>query len=172
MTEALERLPIWPELQASPGSLLLGTGVNRVQQGVCQIDARDDIKAIDCWLNEYQDSPQTHRLYQKEIERLLLWYSIEKQKCLSDLNRSDLLDYEAFLAAPNPVERWCGRKGTKRGSSAWQPFEKGLSLSSIHTARSVLKSLFQFLVAVNYWQTDPCCCPSHFKNGVGKLASG
>ncbi|HEY5602769.1 MAG TPA: hypothetical protein VIM41_06640 [Gammaproteobacteria bacterium] len=46
-------------------------GRNRVMHHVPQIGADNDLAAIQCWLREYADSPQTYRSYRIEAERLL-----------------------------------------------------------------------------------------------------
>ena len=70
-----------------PPSLLNGeTGSNRAPIAVTkQIDANNDLQAIQTWLLEFTHSPQTLRTYRKEAERLLLWSIIEKHKTVFKL---------------------------------------------------------------------------------------
>lgn len=66
--------PVPMDRQAAlPSSLDGSQGDNRLPQTNCQIQAEDDWQAIQCWLTEFEDSPQTYRNYRKEAERLLLW---------------------------------------------------------------------------------------------------
>ena len=46
------------------------SGANRRKGELCHIQASNDCEAIDCWLAEFEDSPQTFRNYRKEVERL------------------------------------------------------------------------------------------------------
>src|SRR3990170_7079644 len=46
---------------------------NRETKHSCQIRAKNDIEAVQCWLDEYKDRPATYRTYQKEAERFVLW---------------------------------------------------------------------------------------------------
>ncbi|HQC72886.1 MAG TPA: integrase, partial [Candidatus Competibacteraceae bacterium] len=101
----LERL----QLLQLPAALDGHAGGNRAGPDVvCQLAAGNDLEAIQVWLAEFHDSPQTLRAYRKEAERLLLWALLERGKPLSSLTREDCLLYEAFLADPQPHARWCG----------------------------------------------------------------
>ncbi|OUS40698.1 hypothetical protein A9R00_04690, partial [Oleispira antarctica] len=68
----------------SPAQLNGSHGSNRHDNKHCQISAETDWQAIQCWLNEFYDSPQTLRNYRKEAERLLLWSINQRGKALSD----------------------------------------------------------------------------------------
>lgn len=157
-------LPTWEELLQHPNKVLLEQGSNFSNSKLCQIKATHDLEAIGAWLDEYRDTPLTHRVYSKEVERLLLWCYLDRQKPLSALTRDDLKDYECFLSNPMPQDLWCGRKGPVRGSPQWRPFEKGLSQSSINKAMSALKSLFNFLVDVRYLEVNPLSIRRRSKN--------
>ena len=65
------------------------------------IPAKNDSEAVDCWLSEYQASPNTHKAYKKEVERLILWALLMKKKGLSALDRTDALEYENISGKPN-----------------------------------------------------------------------
>jgi hypothetical protein len=62
-------------------------GYNRAPVETCMIEARDDIGAIDAWLEEFADSPRTHRAYTKEIERFYNWLVLVQGRCLPRLSR-------------------------------------------------------------------------------------
>jgi site-specific recombinase XerD len=144
----IERLLIPLELNGSHGS-------NRAPADrIRQIAAENDMQAIETWLSEFHDSPQTVRHYRKEAERLLLWSLIERRKAFSSLTREDCLAYEDFLADPQPRELWCGPKAM-RFSSDWRPFLGPLRVSSIRTALLVLNSLFSYLVKAGYLSGNP-----------------
>lgn len=144
----LERLRIPSELDGSRGH-------NRAPADkVKQIAADNDRQAIETWLSEFHDSPQTVRHYRKEAERLLLWALIERNKALSSLTREDCLAYQDFLADPQPGTLWCGPKAP-RFSPQWRPFLGPLQPSSIRTALLVINSLFSYLVKAGYLSGNP-----------------
>jgi len=147
LPEPLERLLIPAELDGRHGG-------NRARGGVCQLAADNDMQAIQSWLAEFSDSPQTLRHYRKEAERLLLWALLERRKPLSGLTREDCLLYETFLADPQPGERWCAPKAP-RFSSRWRPFQGPLSAASRRTALLVINSLLSYLVKAGYLAGNP-----------------
>jgi len=125
------------------------------------IDAKTDADAIFSFLREYfRDSPETIRSYSKEIERLLLWCKHIVRKTISNLTRDDLIEYQKFLQKPEPQDVWCGPKVSriaKDGSinTAWRPFYKGLSISSVRKTMRILDSFFNYLVHANYLIGNP-----------------
>lgn len=121
---------------------------------VCQLAASNDMEAIQAWLAEFHDSPQTLRNYRKEAERLLLWALLERSKPLSSLTREDCLLYETFLNDPQPRERWCGVKAP-RFSPQWRPFVGPLSPASRQMALLIINSLFSYLVTAGYLAGNP-----------------
>ncbi|CAM4436500.1 MAG: Tyrosine recombinase XerC [Legionellaceae bacterium] len=124
----------------------------------CHIRAKHDAEAVQCWLNEYQRSPQTYRNYQKEADRLMLWCICSRHKALSQLDREDIEAYLHFLDNPKPSEFWCARKGgktAKRYSKNWKPFTGPLSPRSKAVAMAAIHSLFRYLVAAGYLIFNP-----------------
>lgn len=156
-SECLQPLPSLQEFPLSRISPALDgrEGGNRDYTRSCQVKALNDWEAIQAWLHEYQEVPATHRTYQKEAERLLLWCIYQHQKPLSGLNRSDLEEYRLFIQNPMPRERWCAPQGVARGTLAWRPFVKGLSPRAEAFAFSVLNSLFSYLVQAHYLRNNP-----------------
>jgi integrase len=133
-------------------------GQNREKLRICQIRARNDHEALQCWLNEYRHKQTTFRTYQKEAERFLLWSIYQRQKPLSALDRDDLDAYLDFLDDPKPREKWCGAKtgrGCRRGDPDWRPFIGALSYSAKMTAISAIDSLFNYLVDACYLTMNP-----------------
>ncbi len=138
-----------------PGNLDGREGSNRASFGTArQIAADNDLAAIQTWLDEFGDSPQTQRHYRKEVERLLLWSLLERGKPLSSLTREDCQAYEAFLRDPQPRARWCGPKAP-RFSPEWRPFQGPLGASSRRTALLIINSLFTYLVKAGYLGGNP-----------------
>ncbi len=107
-----------------------------------------------CFLSEYDRSPGTARIYQRECERLLLWAVHECGKPLSSLTRQDFEGYLNFLADPQPAERWCGPKA-RRESPQWRPFVGPLNESALLTALAAVNSLMAYLVDAGYLAGNP-----------------
>lgn len=155
MNQQHESLLVPLEHLLLPADLDGSHGINRAGSDVTkQIDARNDLDAVQVWLAEFQDSPHTLRNYRKEVERLLLWSILELGKPLSSLQREDIARYQAFLADPQPLDRWCGAR-TSRTNPAWRPFEGPLSAASRHQALVILNSLFDYLTEAGYLAGNP-----------------
>jgi len=129
-------------------------GENRADKIRLQIQANSDFEAIRCFLREYDRSPGTLRIYQRETERLLLWALVECGKPLSSLNRQDFEGYLNFLADPQPSRLWCGPK-IDRKSDAWRPFVGPLSESAVLTAMAAINSLMRYLTDAGYLAGNP-----------------
>jgi site-specific recombinase XerD len=143
------------ELLNAPQSLSGESGTNRAPAFITQqISAANDLQAVQCWLAEFDKSPQTQRSYRKEAERLLLWSLIEKQKPLSSLTRDDLRDYQHFLSDPQPQLRWCGQRKPRQDIN-WRPFQGPLSEGSIAQAITIINALFSYLVEAGYLSGNP-----------------
>jgi len=137
-----------------PEQLDGSSGTNRYEKKHCQISANTDWQAIQCWLNEFYDSPQTLRSYRKEAERLLLWAINHRQKALSDLAREDFQLYQSFIANPQPSHLWCGPRA-ERSSIKWRPFKGPLSEGSQRQALIIINALFSYLVDAGYLAGNP-----------------
>jgi integrase len=143
----LDELTIPPDLDGR-------NGVNRADPARLQITATTDADAIRCFLTEYDRSPGTYRIYQRECERLLLWSLIDCGKPLSSLNRQDFEGYLNFLADPQPAALWCGPKA-ERITERWRPFVGPLSESAVLTAMAAINSLMSYLVDAGYLLGNP-----------------
>lgn len=146
--------PLPLEILRLPDHLDGRDAINRRNDGCCQISAARDTDAIQCWLAEYHDSPQTFRSYRKEAERLLLWAVISRQKPLSGLRREDFQDYQHFLADPQPEAFWCGPRA-ERHRPQWRPFQGALSENSQRQAMTVINALLSWLVGAGYLNGNP-----------------
>ncbi len=148
-------IPIPLEFLIAPENLSGESGTNRAPAFITQqISATNDLQAIQCWLAEFERSPQTQRAYRKEAERLLLWSLIEKKKPFSSLTRDDLRDYQQFLLNPQPATHWCGQR-KPRHHPAWRPFEGPLSEDSVAQAITIINALFSYLVEAGYLSGNP-----------------
>ena len=148
-------VPIRPlEFILVPANLSVRKGTNRADPTRLQIAADNDVDAIQCFLVEYQESPGTHRIYQRECERLWLWSLVECHKPLSSLNRQDFEGYLNFLADPQPDTLWCGARAPRQ-TAAWRPFVGPLSDNAIATAVATVNSLMSYWVDSGYLQGNP-----------------
>lgn len=128
------------------------------------ITAENDIDAVLTWLREYEDSPHTFASYRKETERFLMWMA-EQKRTLSQLSRNDLMDFERFLANPQPVERWIG-PAVARHHPNWRPFTKPLQPSSIQQTLVILSGLFRYLNEAGYLQGNPLALAKRKKRAL------
>lgn len=131
-----------------------------------RIDATNDHQAIQAWLAAKSGSANTERAYRKEAERLLLWAVVERRKALSDLSVEDCATYRDWLSVLGrtpagewsfriPQESWIGKRNTPRFSPKWRPFDGPLSAASVRQAVTILSSLFEWLVRVQYCAFNP-----------------
>lgn len=130
------------------------------------ITAENDIDAVLTWLREYEDSPHTFASYRKETERFLMWMA-EQKRTLSQLSRNDLMDFERFLANPQPAERWIG-PAVARHHPNWRPFTKPLQPSSIQQTLVILSGLFRYLNEAGYLQGNPLALAKRKKRALTK----
>lgn len=153
------------EAFATPSDLDGRTGSNRYP-GAPRVDATNDYQAINSWLATKSGNPNTHRAYQKEAERMLLWSVIERGKALSSLTVEDCARYRDWLSMlgrtgeagwPFRVSQssWLGDKGTARYQQDWRPFDGALSASSVKFAITIASGLFEWLARVQYCAFNP-----------------
>lgn len=153
------------EAFATPPDLDGRTGSNRYP-GAPRVDATNDYQAINSWLATKSGNPNTHRAYQKEAERILLWSVIERGKALSSLTVEDCARYRDWLSMLGrtgeadwpfrvPQSSWLGDKGSARHQQAWRPFDGALSASSVKFAITIASGLFEWLVRVQYCAFNP-----------------
>lgn len=153
------------EAFVAPEALSGRSGANRHHLPP-RIEATDDHQAILSWLATKSGSPHTERAYRKEAERLLLWAVLERGKALSDLSVEDCAAYRDWLSMLGRTEpeqwtfrvaqqNWIGKRNIPRFSPNWRPFDGPLSATSVRQALTVLSSLFEWLVRVQYCAFNP-----------------
>ena len=117
------------------------------------LGAKNDLEAVNAWLARYNEKPATLRSYRKEIERFLLWCSLELKKPLSSVTAPDCQKYRAFLQA---VPRtWIEPAPMKRTDPAWRAFRAQPSAASQKQALVILQTLFGGLVDAGYLVANP-----------------
>lgn len=126
-------------------------------QGYRGISATNDTDAVKAWLAMTVASPKTFESYRKEVERFLLWASLELGKTLAELRHEDFLRFQHFLSDPQPATRWVSQGGRKfsRSDARWRPFYQPLSQTSQRHALIVVNSLMNWLVAAGYLPGNP-----------------
>ena len=143
------------EKLALPATLDGHDGTNRAPDA-CQIGAVNDLGAIDAWLAARAScSAHTERAYRKEAERLLLWAVFARRRAMSSLNVDDAIAYRDFLLSPSPRDTWVGPSSAPRFSPQWRPFTGPLSPRSVGHALTVVRGMFDWLVAMRYLAFNP-----------------
>lgn len=153
------------EAFAVPANVDGTSGSNR-WPGRPRIDAENDLQAIHAWLATKSGNRNTQRAYRKEAERMLLWAIIERGKALSDLSVDDCTGYRDWLSMLGRSQPdqwaftiqqtdWIAPRNTPRFSADWRPFDGALSASSVKHAITILGSLFEWLVRVQYCAFNP-----------------
>ncbi|MDR5777721.1 MULTISPECIES: site-specific integrase [unclassified Caballeronia] len=144
-----EQLAVPAELS---GGHALHRGINRASS-FAFIRAEHDLAAVHAYLHRYRDRPVTLRAYTRELERLILWSVVVRQKPLSSLLVEDCEAYKDFLKAP--IATFTGPK-RPRTSGRWRPFApEGLSEDSQAYAVRVIRAAFAWLVEVRYLAGNP-----------------
>lgn len=125
---------------------IVASAANALPAG-SQIAAADDLAAVAAWLARYASSPATLQAYRREVERLVLWATLQRGKPLSSLTHEDLLAYEHVPSDPQPAARWVLAAGEKlaRSHPDWRPFAGPLSAASTRQAMVILNACFAWL---------------------------
>jgi integrase/recombinase XerD len=138
-----------PELDGSQGE---NRGLGRQQ-----ILANTDWDAIQMWLAQFLEQPNTHAAYDKEVTRFFVWVLATRRKPFSSVVYEDWEAYRDFMADPQPAADWVSTsgRGQARASASYRPFRGPLSLTSQRFAQTVLWNLFEWLRGVGYLAGNP-----------------
>jgi site-specific recombinase XerD len=147
-----------------PADLDGSNGENRGMR--CKIDARNDYEAVQEWLRLKPAESNTWRSYRKEVERFLLWCIVERKRPLSSLTSADCVAYRDFLWHLDPAKgdlwpfalprtAWFGKRGERRWSELWRPFEGPLSEESQKVAITIVDSMCRWLTNRRYLDSNP-----------------
>lgn len=161
-------LPIAEFEHAQVPAALSGAQGTLRGKGICSLDARNDLEAIQEWLALIAN-PHTARAYRREIERLLLWATLIRGAALSSLRLKDYTAYEQFMEKP-PAD-WClppreppkpgeepkkpGYPRVARDTEEWKPFAAAMSPASRSYSMNVIKNLTTFLFQTGYLAINP-----------------
>ena len=127
--------------------LAIPFGANRNTFFPCQISARNDCEAVNKWLIEKQDNPNTYRSYLREAERFVLWSIHVQKKPISGLAGEDIRDYLTWLMNPVLPEDW--------PKSKTKIIKRKLGNSSHRQAFVILSGLFGYLTDNGYLSGNP-----------------
>lgn len=117
------------------------------------LGAKNDLEAVNAWLQRYAEKPHTQRSYRKEVERFLMWCAQELKKPLSSVNAPDCQRYREFLQAVPST--WMERLSVKRTDALWRPFRNQPSSGSQKQSLVILQTLFSGLVDAGYLVANP-----------------
>src|SRR5262249_6847609 len=97
----------------------------------------DDYKHAIEFLKSYTGSEGTFNSYRSEIERLLHWSWLKKEKSIKDLKRADIEEFIKFCQRPPKpwigkkiVARFVERAGKRQPNREWRPFVVKVSKSA------------------------------------------
>lgn len=163
-----------PELFRIHAAIDWSRGRNRATGQVLQIEATDDMAAINAWLMNHYSSKQTLASYRKEAIRLFLWAAHERGRSISDLTHKDMLAYQQFIENPQPASKWVSKSLEKDkrppklpiSHPEWRPFYGPLSAASCKQAIVILDGMFSWLVNAGYLAGNPLALSRKRLRGV------
>lgn len=132
------------------------------------------------FLKSYTGSQGTFNSYRREVERLLQWAWLIKNKTIDEVKREDIEQYIHFCQSPpknwislKKVPRFIEKNGVRVPNEEWRPFvvtlskaeyKKGqtatveqfdLSQGAVQEIFAILSTFFNFLIAEEYLVSNP-----------------
>ena len=133
------------------------------------------------FLKSYTGSLGTFNSYRREVERLLQWCWLIKQKTLPDIKREDIEQFIRFCQTPpaawiglKKCNRFIEKEGLRQPNPDWRPFVVTLSKSSsrkqwdemstdqftlsqgaVQEIFAILSTFFNFLISDEYLLSNP-----------------
>jgi site-specific recombinase XerD len=117
------------------------------------LGASNDLEAINAWLGYYKDKPATQRSYRKEVERFILWCTLDLKKAVSGVTSPDCLKYREFLQSV-PLT-WIHPAPVARTDPQWRAFRGQPSPASQKQALVILQTMFGALCDAGYLVANP-----------------
>ena len=117
------------------------------------LGARNDLEAVNAWLQRYQEKPSTLRSYRKEVERFMLWCAQELKKPLSSVTSPDCSKYREFLA--NVPLGWIHAAPVQRTDPMWCAFRGQPGPASQKQALVIVQTMFGALCDAGYLVANP-----------------
>lgn len=104
------------------------------------------------FLKSYSGSQDTFTAYRREIEKLLQWSWVIRQKPIKELKREDIIDYLEFIQ--DPPQSWITTKtvsrfisdhnDTRKHNKAWRPFVVKIAKHQYKEGKIPYKHNFRF----------------------------
>lgn len=143
-------------------------------------DTEKELRLTQEFLKSYAHSKDTYTAYRREVERILHWSWLIREKSIKDVNRNDIRDYIQFVN--KPIKSWISTKitsrfinaeGTRVANENWRPFvvkinkvsrrlgnepdkdDYQLGNKSIEAIFAVLSSYFTYLQQEEYIESNP-----------------
>lgn len=119
------------------------------------LGAGNDREAFEAWrrIHLATKSANTQRIYERSIERLVLWALVERRKALSSLAADDMAAFRDFLL--DPPEHWINRWPTMRYSQDWRPLRGPLDPRSVQQTLAAIGTMFQVWHDMGYLRANP-----------------
>jgi len=138
----------------------------------CYIKAKNDLEAINAWLDQHVANLKTYNAYKREAERLFLWCIYIRGLSLSQLKVEDFTAYFEFLT--KPPNDWCiTRQELREGkeSPKWRPFLGPLNQAGLNLSIRALNAMMNFLVTAQYLKFNPIKLTNKTKDFSESLAN-
>lgn len=116
--------------------------------------AENDLEAISQWLDLF-DNTATRRIYERNIEKALVWCVAQRGIALSRMSVDDVNAFTEFLANPMPRDVWLPSQ-TAQATRRWTPFRKAPSERSQGFTFQILALLFEDWSSEAYILHNPC----------------
>ncbi len=126
-----------------------------IRQFEPDILAMNDFEQVRAFLKSYSGFSTTFNNYRVQVERLMLWAWIKREKSLLALNRTDAEAFMNFTASPDPswvgqdevVQRFVQKNGLYVQASNWRPFKirisKAMRMKSMEDATPLPNKVFE-----------------------------
>jgi integrase len=113
-----------------------------------QIEADDDLTAIEQWLKLNAHNTNTKRSYRKEAYRLALWSTAILGRPVSSLSTDDLDAFQAWAVRPIVPDAWIDEN--------WRVINAdGLSKASLKQTMRILRTMFDWFCDAGYLSGNP-----------------
>lgn len=108
-----------------------------------------DEAAVQAYLLEFSERPNTQRAYAREVLRYQRWLREYQGKPLAAATREDVVAYKTF--AKNPPANWRGRRGSHDGA----PFVNGLTPAGLRQMVLILGGFYGYLQRTQHVEHNP-----------------
>lgn len=138
----------WPEHLRGEHGTFRSHGPNQLQ-------AKNDLGAMEGWLRALDGSPETLRAYRRAIERLTIWAIQERRTALSSLSKMELLDFKEFLQ--DPPAHWVHTEANQplRGSAQWRPLRGKMTVKNLNLTLAAISSMYKSWATCGYLVSNP-----------------